>query len=184
MLARQLPSPTPSGKEWGARTEDHRFALHDEGNYDCRVRAHKKKNEGGAVAHAVAIAISRASAEELDEVERVAADTLLKRRRELGQLSEGRGGSRVVAARAFGDGWLQAEVRTYRRKDGTETERGPYWYFRYHQDGGQKKLYLGKTDDPEGRLREKRALSRRGGRGRRDATGSEIGAEQGRLDIG
>jgi hypothetical protein len=55
------------------------------------------------------------------------------------------------------DGTLQKEVRTFYRKDGTPTEQGPYWYFRYHEDGKQKKLYLGKTDDPEGELERRRA---------------------------
>jgi hypothetical protein len=36
--------------------------------------------------------------------------------------------------------------------------RGPYWYFRYHEDGEQRKIYLGKADDPEGKLSEKGAL--------------------------
>ena len=64
--------------------------------------------------------------------------------------------SYVVEQRAHADGWLQAEMRVYVRKDGTRAERGPYWYFRHHQDGKQKKAYLGKTDDPEGKLLEKR----------------------------
>ncbi len=45
----------------------------------------------------------------------------------------------------------------YRRKDSRESERGPYWYFRYHKGGMQKKLYLARTDDPEGALEQKRA---------------------------
>lgn len=36
-------------------------------------------------------------------------------------------------------------------------EQGPYWYFRYQEEGKQKKLYLGKTNDPEGELAQKRA---------------------------
>lgn len=43
------------------------------------------------------------------------------------------------------------------RKDGTVKEQGPYWYFRYHEGGRRKKLYLGRTDDPEGELARKRA---------------------------
>ena len=39
--------------------------------------------------------------------------------------------------------------------------RGPYWYFRYHEDGEQRKTYLGKADDPEGKLSEK--MLRNGG---------------------
>jgi hypothetical protein len=47
-------------------------------------------------------------------------------------------------------------MRGYVRKDGTRAERGPYWYFRYHQQGRQRKLYLGRTDNPEAALVEKR----------------------------
>jgi hypothetical protein len=35
-------------------------------------------------------------------------------------------------------------------------ERGPYWYFRYHDGGKQEKLYLGKTDDLEGEPERRR----------------------------
>lgn len=143
------------------------------------MRAHPKKGSGHA-ATAVSVAISQAGAEELDEIERAVEAGLPKRRRELGLPVGGGKGSGVVGARPYADGWLQAEVRTYLCKDGTETERGPYWYFRYHHDGRQKKLYLGKTDDPEGRLREKRA-ARRSGRGK--AMG-ETDAGQGQLDLG
>ena len=57
--------------------------------------------------------------------------------------------SGVLEYRPYDDGTLQAEVRRYHRKDGSVKEQGPYWYFRYHEGGRQKKLYLGKTDDPE-----------------------------------
>ena len=65
-------------------------------------------------------------------------------------------GSEVVEYRPYEDGMLQAEVRTYTRRDGGRSERGPYWYFRFHEGGRQKKLYLGRTDDPEGELARKR----------------------------
>lgn len=65
--------------------------------------------------------------------------------------------SGVLEYRPHADGTLQAEVRRYVRKDGSVGERGPYWYFRYHEGGRQKKLYLGKTDDPEGELARRRA---------------------------
>lgn len=65
--------------------------------------------------------------------------------------------SGVLEYRPHADGTLQAEVRYYVRKDGTAKEQGPYWYFRYHEGGKQKKLYLGRTDDPEGELARKRA---------------------------
>ena len=29
-------------------------------------------------------------------------------------------------------------------KDGSMKEHGPYWYFRYHEGGRQRTLYLGK----------------------------------------
>ena len=64
--------------------------------------------------------------------------------------------SGVVEYRPHADGTLQKEVRRYYRKDGTPKEQGPYWYFRYHEGGKQKKLYLGKTDDPEGELDRRR----------------------------
>jgi hypothetical protein len=64
--------------------------------------------------------------------------------------------SSVVEYRPHADGMLQAEMRSSVRRDGSVKERGPYWYFRYHAGGKQKKLYLGLTDDPEGKLAEKR----------------------------
>jgi hypothetical protein len=99
--------------------------------------------------------ISGAGVEELKELGRAVEE----RRRELGLSAGERSSSpvsRLVEARAHQDGWLQAEVRIHRRSDGSERERGPYWYFRYHEGGRQKKLYLGKTDDPEGVLARKR----------------------------
>jgi|SRR5215207_843622 len=38
-------------------------------------------------------------------------------------------------------------------------ERGPYWYFQFHEGGKRKKLYLGKTNNPENTLAAKRAKS-------------------------
>jgi hypothetical protein len=62
----------------------------------------------------------------------------------------------VVEARPYGDGWLQLEIRTYEHKKSRGvSERGPYWYFRYHEGGRQKKLYLGKTEDPEAEERRR-----------------------------
>jgi hypothetical protein len=75
------------------------------------------------------------------------------RRRELAWAgAAGRQTSRVVEGRLYEDGWLQLELRVRRNKDGSETERGPYWFFRYHEAGRQRNLYLGKTDHPEGEL--------------------------------
>ena len=64
--------------------------------------------------------------------------------------------SGVVEYRPHADGTLQKEVRANYRNDGTPKEQGPYWYFRYHDGGKQKKLYLGKTDDPEDELERRR----------------------------
>ena len=75
----------------------------------------------------------------------------------IGGAEEGRPVSGVVEYRPHADGTLQKEVRRYYRKDGTPKEQGPYWYFRYHEGGKQKKLYLGKTSDPEVTLAAKRA---------------------------
>ena len=99
---------------------------------------------------------------ELEVMERA----LEQRRRELGlsKMGEDASPSQVLKGRPYGDGWLQLERRIYVRKDGGVSVRGPYWYFRYHEGGRQRKLYLGKTGDPEATLEEKR--TRRGGRGR------------------
>jgi hypothetical protein len=103
--------------------------------------------------------------EDLDRGQLARVEIALKRRlRKLG--AEGSGGqpiSGVIEYRPYADGTLQAEVRYHVRKDGSAKEQGPYWYFRYHEGGKQKKLYLGKTDDPEGELARKRAASGREG---------------------
>jgi hypothetical protein len=107
-------------------------------------------------------AIRGAGVGELEVIERA----LQERRRELGlgEVGEGASGQQVLEGRPYGDGWLQLESRIYERKDGSVSVRGPYWYFRYHEEGRQRKLYLGKTENPEAELEEKR---RRGsGRGR------------------
>jgi hypothetical protein len=62
----------------------------------------------------------------------------------------------VLEYRPHEDGYLQLELRRYIRRDGTARERGPYWYFQFHEGGKRKKLYLGKTTDPEGALDAKR----------------------------
>jgi hypothetical protein len=56
----------------------------------------------------------------------------------------------VVERRNFRNGWLQNERRTYKRKDGTEKERSGYWTFYWYEGGKLNKLYLGKTEYPEG----------------------------------
>ena len=63
----------------------------------------------------------------------------------------------VLEYRPHEDGYLQLELRRYVRRDGTTRERGPYWYFQFHEGGKRRKLYLGKTSDPDGTLTTKRA---------------------------
>jgi hypothetical protein len=63
----------------------------------------------------------------------------------------------VLEYRPHEDGYLQLELRRYVRRDGSARGRGPYWYFQFHEGGKRKKLYLGKTSDPEGALAAKRA---------------------------
>ena len=63
----------------------------------------------------------------------------------------------VLEYRPHEDGYLQLELRRYIRRDGSARERGPDWYFQFHEGGKRRKLYLGKTGDPEGTLAAKRA---------------------------
>lgn len=104
--------------------------------------------------------------EELDREELARVEAALKRRQQglgadalVSEVGESQPVSGVVEYRPHADGTLQKEVRRYYRKDGTAKEQGPYWYFRYHEGGKQKKLYLGKTDDPESLLASKRAMA-------------------------
>jgi hypothetical protein len=69
--------------------------------------------------------------------------------------SGGRHGSPGVSS-PYEDGYLQLELRCYVRRDGSARERGPYWYFQIHEGGKRRKLYLGKTSDPESSLAAKR----------------------------
>ena len=62
--------------------------------------------------------------------------------------------STVLERREHRHGLLQLETRTYKRKDGELTKRGPYWYFHYREGGKQRTLYVGKTDTPEARVNE------------------------------
>ena len=101
--------------------------------------------------------------EELDQAQLARVEAALGRRLQAlgadaptGEADAGRPVSGVVEYRPHADGTLQKEVRRYYRKDGTPKEQGPYWYFRYHEGGKQKKLYLGKTDDPEDELVRRR----------------------------
>ena len=63
----------------------------------------------------------------------------------------------VLEYRPYEDGYLQLELRRYVRRDGSARERGPYWYFQFHEGGKRRKLYLGKTSDPESTLAAKRS---------------------------
>jgi hypothetical protein len=97
--------------------------------------------------------------EDLDRSELARLEEALKRR--LLELGADEGGgeqpvSGVVEYRLHADGTLQAEIRRYYRKDGSAKVQGPYWYFRYHEGGKQKKIYPGRTDNPEGELARKR----------------------------
>ena len=103
--------------------------------------------------------IARADAGELARAEAA----LEKRRRELGlvETAGAKALSDVVERRTHADGLLQAEIRRQRRKDGSYGEFGPYWYFRYVEGGRVRNIYLGKTDDPEAALAEKRGSEER-----------------------
>jgi len=63
----------------------------------------------------------------------------------------------VLEYRPHEDGYLQLELRRYIRRDGSSRERGPYWYFQFHEGGKRRKLYLGKTSDPQSTLAAKRS---------------------------
>ena len=95
--------------------------------------------------------IASMNPDDLDRLQRA----IDQRRR---QLATQQPTSLVVEYRPHADGMLQLEKRLYVKKDGQVSERGPYWYFRYHQQGRQRTLYLGKTDDPEGKLEERRRM--------------------------
>lgn len=96
-----------------------------------------------------------AGLKDLDRAELERLEEALERRlRELRQESPAVSG--VLEYRPYADGTLQAEIRRYVRKDGSAKEQGPYWYFRFHEGGKQKKLYLGRTNDPEGEIARRR----------------------------
>jgi hypothetical protein len=63
----------------------------------------------------------------------------------------------VLEYRPHEEGYLQLELRRYIRRDGSTRERGPYWYFQFHEGGKRKKLYLGKTSEPQSTLAAKRS---------------------------
>jgi hypothetical protein len=65
----------------------------------------------------------------------------------------------VLEYRPHEDGYLQLKLRRYVRRDGSARERGPYRYFQFHEGSKRRKLYLGKTSDPESTLAAKRSKS-------------------------
>jgi hypothetical protein len=91
--------------------------------------------------------IEQMNAEQLDHLQKA----INRRRQQIGN----RPLSTVEERRSYRNGILQLEGHAYRRKDGELTTRGPYWYFHYREGGQQKTRYLGKTDDPEGKVDEK-----------------------------
>lgn len=99
--------------------------------------------------------LARISSLEEDDLAIVEA-AVERRRSQLQSQSESPRASDVVEYRPHEDGYLQAEVRYYYKKDGQITTHGPYWYFRYHAQGRQRMLYLGKTDNPEAELASRR----------------------------
>ena len=67
-------------------------------------------------------------------------------------------GPMVVSSRPHADGLLLLEKRIFTPKTGGPSKvRGPYWTFRYHKGGKRRSLYIGKTDEPEAVLEEKRS---------------------------
>ncbi len=122
------------------------------------------EQQGSGVGFAEYLVEQVLNAGELERLE----EAIARRRRDLGISGGGdetdRGGpealptssSGVLEYRTHEDGIMHQETRLLRRKDGSMAEHGPYWYFRYCEGGKQKKLYLGRTNDPEGALEAKR----------------------------
>jgi len=82
----------------------------------------------------------------------------LARRDVEGEPSEAITGPMVVESRPHADGLLLLEKRVFTPKTGGPPKvRGPYWTFRYQDAGKRRSLYIGKTDDPESVLEEKRS---------------------------
>jgi hypothetical protein len=47
------------------------------------------------------------------------------------------------------DGYLQLELRRYIRRDGSARERGPYWYFQFHEGGKAQEALPRQDQRPE-----------------------------------
>ena len=94
--------------------------------------------------------VSRIEQMNLEELDRL-QEAILRRRHQIGDKPV----STVVERRNYANGILQLEKRAYRRKDAKLTERGPYWYFHFREGGRQKTMYVGQTEDPEGKVGER-----------------------------
>jgi hypothetical protein len=86
------------------------------------------------------------------QVEKMTDEELMQLREYIDRRLGKRSSSQVIGRRNYRDGWLQLERRRYPKSG---TERGPYWYYKFVQDGKNRSLYIGKTDDPESKVDEK-----------------------------
>ncbi len=131
--------------------------------YTCGVRVHSK-SKGRQIVEEMIGRLAGLTGAQLGRLE---DEIRRERRRRASRAGGGEGASRVgegaappvtevLEYRPHEDGYLQLELRRYIRRDGSARERGPYWYFQFHEGGKRKKLYLGKTTDPEGALDAKR----------------------------
>ncbi len=103
-------------------------------------------------------ALTRMSRSELKDLRRRIFEEISRRDRE-GEPEVT--GSMVVESRPNADGLLLLEKRTFTPKSGGPPKvRSPYWTFRYQEDGKRRSIYIGKTDDPERVLKEKRSRRR------------------------
>lgn len=101
--------------------------------------------------------LRRASRDDLTALRSRIFSELARRDRE-GEPSEAITGSMVVESRPHADGLLLLEKRIFTPKTGGPPKvRGPYWTFRFNEDGKRRSLYIGKTDDPESVLEGKRS---------------------------
>ncbi len=96
----------------------------------------------------IIIAIRRLEPEELKLIKAEVDQRIRASRKSSGQIQ-----SIILEYRPYQDGEFTLEERVYKK---TGRTRGPYWYFHFHEGGKQRKLYLGKTDNPEAALEHKR----------------------------
>ena len=90
----------------------------------------------------------------LDSIQQMNAEDLDRLQEAIDRRRQHASASTVVERRSYQEGILQLE---YRANPKTGTQRGPYWYYHFREGGKQRTLYLGKTDDPEGKVAEKRS---------------------------